>query len=182
MKIPVGISNHHAHLTKEVYVALFGDEPLTIKRNLKQPGEYASNQKINIEANNKQIENIRVVGPLRNYTQVELLEEDAEYLQINAPLRDSGNLKESSDLILKGPKGLTIVKECAIIANRHIHLPKNLQPNIEDKSIVCVKTKENKIINNVHIKISENYELEFHINKDDAMNFNLQNGEEVEIC
>ena len=171
-------------LTKEVYENLFGDEVLSIKRMLRQPGEFASNQKISIKINDKLIENIRVVGPLRNYTQVELLQIDADFLNINLFERTSGELSGTQSLILIGPKGEIEVNECAIIANRHIHLSTELSKklNLNNKQIVKVITEDGKIIDNVYIKTNENFEPELHINKDDAQNLGLENNQEVTIC
>jgi len=183
MKIPVGISNHHVHLTKEHYDILFYEE-IEVKYLLKQTGEFASNQKVNIKVDDKIIENVRVVGPFRNYTQIELLNKDCEYLNINAPVRNSGDLCGAQTVELIGPKGVVNAKESTIIANKHIHFPLSelTKTNYKDGDIVSVKTKDNKIINNVHIKAKDDYILEFHINKDEASVYNLENNQEVVIC
>ena len=95
MKIKVGISNHHVHLSKEALNILFGEGYELTKRNeLVQPGEYACEETVVIEANGKQKQYVRVLGPLRSYTQVEILKSDSDYLEINAPYRNSGELED----------------------------------------------------------------------------------------
>ena len=94
MDINVGVSNHHVHLTREACDILFGEGyELTKKRDLVQIGQFAANETVNLEINGRLLEHIRVIGPLRNYTQVELLERDNKFLGLNAPIRTSGDLE-----------------------------------------------------------------------------------------
>ena len=180
MKVKVGISNRHFHLNKEDFETLFGKEiKLTKYRDLSQIGEFASILKLDIEVNNKKIKNIRVVGPLRKYTQLELLKSDAKYLKINPPMRDSGNLKDASTITIIGPIG-KITKACGIIAERHIHLNLNDLKDLTTKEI-SVLTKNNQLINNIKIKRNKKYVKEIHLDRDDAILFGLNNGDEVEI-
>ena len=99
------ISNRHVHLTKEVYDRLFDDE-LTIKTKLNQVGEFASNKTLTIRVGDKKIENVRVVGPLRKYSQVEISKRDARFLGVNPPVRRSGNLEGTPKIILETYKYL----------------------------------------------------------------------------
>jgi propanediol utilization protein len=179
MKINIGISNRHVHLNKKDFKILFGLVKFAKHRDLTQPGEYASIFKVSVEANNKIIENIRVVGPCRKYTQVELLKSDALYLEINPPMRQSGDLKESSLVTIIGPLG-GITKECAIIAERHIHLDLKDLKNIKNPEIK-VLTKEGQIIDHIKIKRHKNYVREIHLDRDDGTLFNINNGDEVEL-
>jgi putative phosphotransacetylase len=180
MKIKLGISNRHIHLTKKDFKIIFGSKTkLEKKRNLIQPGEFASTLKVNIKNNNKIIEKVRVVGPFRSYTQVELLRSDANYLGINPPVRSSGNLKDAEAITIIGPNG-QITKKCAIIAERHIHLGLKELPSIRVDEIKAL-TKDNQIIDNIKIKRDKHYIKELHLDQDDAKIYNLTNGEELEI-
>ena len=106
MIIKSALSNHHIHVTREVLNILFGkDYNLNVRRMLVQKGQFAAEETVTLIKNNKKIENVRIVGPCRKYTQVELLERDCEYLCINPPVRSSGNLKGSESLTLVGRIG-----------------------------------------------------------------------------
>ena len=115
------------------------------------------------------------MGPTRNYTQVELLEEDKEYFGINPPIRNSGYLENSENITIIGPKGKLYKENVCIIANRHIHINTRDKGNFKEDQIVKVKIN-NKVLDNVHIKIGDNYALAFHINKDDAEKNNIESG------
>lgn len=180
IEINVGVSNHHVHLSRDVLDKLFGKGyELTIKRNLSQKGEFASYETVSIKANDKVIENVRVLGPVRSYTQVELLSSDCKYLTINAPIRDSGDLENSASVTIIGPKSELTLDNSCIIANNHIHINSSTYPFLKNKDIVSVITKDNKIINDVHIKKGDNFTLELHIDKDVALKYNLSNGDKV---
>lgn len=185
MNIKVGVSNHHVHLTKEALETLFGKNyELTIKRELIQKGQYAAEETVTIEKNGKKLEHIRIIGPCRNYTQVELLERDNEYFGINAPLRSSGNLAGSETVTLIGPKGTYVAKESTIIADRHIHMSsEDLKIfNVENGQIVMVKTESGIILDNVKVKSDDSCVLEFHMNKDEAEDLEIETGMGVTIC
>ena len=184
MKVKVGISNHHLHLTDEDYKILFGEHKLTKRNDLNQPGQFACQERVTIIGPKSSIENVIIVGPTRNYTQVEVSKTDCYKLGIDAPVRDSGDLEGASVVTIMGPNG-KIEKPCAIIANRHIHVDKTI---LNEKKLVGVKKVSVKInglksgiINNVHLKETENAYFEIHLDTDDANAFLLQNGDEVEI-
>ena len=126
MKISVGISNRHVHLTKEDYRLLFGDEEVTKRNDLKQPGMFACNQVVTIKTPKKEINKVRVLGPFRGYTQVEISKTDAYTLGIDPPVRTSGDLDGASEIEIIGPCG-SITRNAAIIANRHIHVNKEIR-------------------------------------------------------
>lgn len=176
MNIRIGVSNRHVHLKREDLDILFGkDYKLTVRNKLNQPTMFAAEETVTLKTPKNIKEHVRIVGPVRNYTQVELLEEDKEYFGINPPYRDSGDLDNSETITIIGPKGEITKENICIIANRHIHI------NIRDKKnnkykhgqIVSVLVG-NKQIDNVHIKKADNYKLEFHINKDDAIKNNIE--------
>ena len=105
MNIPVGISNRHVHLTEEVWKKLFGDEEITVRNYLNQPGQFASNMTVDVKVGDAIINHIRVVGPFRNYNQIEIDDTDAKILGVIPPRRQSGDLNGSLPITVIGPKG-----------------------------------------------------------------------------
>lgn len=185
MKIKVGISNHHVHLSQEALEILFGKGyELTVKNKILQKGQFAAEEQVTLQRNGKTLEHIRIVGPVRPYTQVELLEKDNAYFGINAPVRASGDLENSESMMIIGPNGTYMANSSVIISNRHIHMSaEDLKTfNVNNKDIVVVKTKDGILMDNVTIKSDDTCVLEYHINKDEAIDLGIENGDEVEIC
>ena len=179
----IAISNRHVHLTKEVYDKLF-NEPLSIKRPLNQIGEFASFQTVTIKTLKNKIENVRIVGPLRKYNQVEISKSDAYLLGLNPPVRQSGDLEDSEAITLIGPIGEITLENSCIIAERHVHMNENkaMELGLKDEDLVKVKVETDKGgIMEAFIKVSSNGSYEVHIDRDDANCFLLNNGDEVEI-
>ena len=173
MKVKVCLSNRHVHLTRDDVNILFGEGyNLTPRNYLGQPGQFATEETVVLKTDKNIKENVRIVGPIRNYTQVELLEEDKDYFGINPPVRNSGDLANSETITIIGPKGEITKKNICIIANRHIHINSRDKDKFKDDEIVKVKVGD-IILDNVHIKISDSYSTSFHINKDDAINNNI---------
>lgn len=181
MEIKVGVSNRHVHLTKEDVDILFGkDYKLTVRNYLDQPGQFAAEETVSLKTDKNIKEYVRIVGPTRNYTQVEILEEDKEYFGINPPVRNSGDLKDSANITIIGPKGELYKENVCIIANRHIHINTRDKGTFKEDQIVKVDI-EGKVLDNVHIKIGDSYSSSLHLNKDDARNNNIENGAVVII-
>ena len=176
MEIKVGVSNRHVHLTREDVDLLFGkDYNLTPRNYLDQPGQFATVETVSLKTDKNIKEHVRIVGPERTYTQVEVLDEDKDYFGINPPIRNSGDLSNSEKITIIGPKGEITRNNICIIANRHIHINSRDASDFTEDEIVSVEYN-NTILDNVHIKIDDNFALAFHINKDDAKNYNLENG------
>jgi len=185
MEIEVGVTNHHIHVTREALDMLFGKGyELTIKNPLKQKGQFAANEQVELQKNGKVLEHIRIVGPIRNYTQVELLEKDNDYFGINSPVRDSGDLDNTESIMIVGPKGIYMANSSVIISTRHIHMSKeDLEKyNVKNKDIVSVKCENGVVMDNVHIKSDDTCVLEMHINKDEAIDLGIETGMKVSIC
>ena len=183
MKVNVGISNRHIHLTEDAYRLLF-EKNLTKKKDLNQPGEFASNETLTIEYDNKKIENVRIVGPFRKYNQVEISSRDAKILGINPPVRKSGDLNKAVDLVITSDKGSFKLKSCCIIPNRHVHMSKKLAETlrvVDDQEIkISVPGLKGGILT-AFVKVSDNGFFELHIDTDDANALMLNNGDEVEL-
>ncbi len=186
MRVPIGISARHIHLTKKHLEILFGiDYCLEKLKDLNQPGEYASTSTLTIKGPKDIIEKVRVLGPLRNYTQVEISKTDAYKLGLTPPVRESGDIKKSSPITLIGPKGELKLDEGCIIASRHIHITPTLlkELNLENKEKVnvLIKSKKGGIIHDVTLKVSKNYYFELHLDTDDGNSFLLNQGDFGEI-
>lgn len=180
----VGISNRHVHLTEEDFNKLFNNKKLEVVSYLNQPGQFASNLKVTIKTEKGEISGVRVLGPLRNYTQVEISKTDAYKLGLNPPIRESGDLSGGEDITIIGDNEIT-VKECTIIATRHIHATKedlekyNLDASKKYK--VKIYGEKGGIINNVSIKVSDQSFFEMHLDTDDGNGHFLKNGDTVTI-
>ena len=176
--INIRVSNRHVHLTKETYDKLF-DEEITVKYYLNQVGEFAANQTLTLRNGDKVIENVRVCGPFRKYNQIELAKRDARTLGINPPVRRSGDLADSLDIVLETPKN-SLKTNGAIIMSRHVHMTKDdaLKYGVIDKQKVQVKIDSEKGgIIDAEIKISDNGYYEVHIDTDDANAFLVEDND-----
>lgn len=184
MKVSVGISNHHIHLSEEDYHILFQDREFLVRNKLKQPGQFASKLVVDVLTKKGVIKNVRVLGPNRSYTQVELSMTDCYKLGINPPVRDSGNLRGASLVTIKTPYG-SIERSAAIIATRHIHVNEKIRQEkglvgIDEVSIK-ITGKKSGILEHVYLKDSHDAYFELHLDTDDANAFLLKNGNRVEI-
>ena len=186
MKISVGISNRHVHLTKDALELLFGkDFKLEVQKELSQKGQFASTSLVTIKGPKGEIPNVRVLGPVREYNQVEISKTDSFKLGVNPPVRNSGDLSGSFPITIIGPNGILELNEGCIIATRHIHisyddLNKIGLPN-NSKVQIKINGEKGGILDNVYLKASENGTLELHVDTDDA-NANLLNqGDLVEV-
>jgi len=183
MKVSVGVSNRHVHLTREDLDTLFGiNYELNKKVDINQPHQFASMETVTIKTDKDIIENVRILGPIRSYTQVELSKTDAFKLGINPPLRDSGDLEDSEVVSIIGPKGI-ITKPCCIIARRHIHVTPSMKQEFDLPDVVSVKVDGQRggIISEVYVKVSDEAYYEMHIDTDEANAFYLKNNDEVEM-
>lgn len=180
----VGISNRHVHLTEDDFKKLFNNKELEVVKYLNQPGQFASNLKVTIKTEKSEISGVRVLGPLRDYTQVEISKTDAYKLGLNPPVRESGNLKGSEDITIIGDNEITL-KECTIIATRHIHASKEdlVKYNLDASKKYKVKINGEKggIINNVSIKVSDKAFFEMHLDTDDGNGHLLKCGDTATI-
>lgn len=184
--IPIGVSNRHAHISREDLDILFGPGyELTKLKDLKQPGEYASNERIDIRGPKGEIKNVRILGPIRKKTQIEVSLTDGFQLGIKPPIRESGKLEDSSPIEIIGPKGSIKKTDGVIAASRHIHMPTKIAEklNLKDKDIVDVEVPgiRRGILGNVLIRVSDNYELEMHLDTDESNAYNLKNNDKVKI-
>lgn len=187
-KIPLGVSNRHIHLTKETFHKLFGEEAVFEEmRPLYQPGEFASKHTLTIVGPKlRSIPNVRILGPLRKYDQVEVSLTDAIFLGIDPPIANSGSLKEAEPLTLVGPASSVYIEHCAIVANRHIHMT-NKDAEIfglknGDYCKVRIGGEKSTLLENVLIRTNDNWKLQIHLDTDDANAANIREDTYVEFA
>ncbi|SCI25240.1 MULTISPECIES: phosphate propanoyltransferase [unclassified Romboutsia] len=184
--IPIGISNRHIHLCREDLNHLFGKGyELTKIKDLKQPGQFASNEVVTIKGPKGEIKNVRILGPLRDETQVEISISDGFKLGVKPPIKESGKLDNTPGITIIGPKGSIELKKGTIAALRHIHMTPKIanQLNIKDKDEVRVEIKgiRSAVLGNVLVRVSDKYDLEMHLDVDEANACYVKNGDLVKI-
>lgn len=172
-KIPIGVSARHVHLTREHVDILFGKGYQLNKKKDLMGGQFAAEECVTIVGTKlRAIENVRVLGPERKATQIEVARTDAIRLGVNPPVRESGDIKGSAPITLIGPKGAIYLKEGCIVAMRHIHMsPADAKRfGVKDKDIVKVRFGNDRggIFEEVLIRVHESFTLEMHIDTDEA--------------
>ena len=171
--IPLGISNRHIHLCAEDYDRLFPNHPISEKKELLQPGQYAADQTVTLVGPKGQLKNVRLLGPLRSTSQVEISRTDARTLGIAAPLRMSGSIEGTPGVRLISPFAELDLASGVIVAQRHIHMsPLDaliLRVSHGDKVSVAINGDERRLIfDNVAVRVSPDMRLEMHIDSDEA--------------
>ena len=180
--VPIGISNRHIHLTREHVDVLFGKGyQLTKCKDLSQPGQYACKEQLTIVGPSmRAIEGVRVLGPERKKSQVEISRTDSFTLKVKPPVRESGDLAGSAPITIIGPKGIVTLDEGCIIANRHIHMSveEGEKFGVRDGEYVDVQIdgERKSLFYDVQIRVHKDFRLEMHIDTDDANAAGVGNG------
>lgn len=185
-KIKLGVSAKHLHLSKKDMDVLFGtDAVLHHVKALGQPGEFASEEKVDLVSEKAVLKGVRVIGPLRARTQIELAMTDARILGLNPPLRESGDVDGSAALRIVGPKGEIELKEGVIIAERHVHLDTKTaaELGLKDKDRVKVTVPGGRavVFENVLVRVKDTYAPEFHIDTDEGNACFAENDQMVDV-
>lgn len=184
--VPVGISNKHLHVSQKDLETLFGEgHQLTPTKDLGQPGQYACDETIELIGPKGSFKKVRILGPVRSETQIEVSLTDAIQLGIKPPVRDSGDLKDTPGLTLVGPAGKVELDHGVIVAGRHIHMdPETAEKyGVSDKDIVNVKVggARGVIFDQVLVRVRDDFALEMHVDTDEGNASMLSNGQELEI-
>lgn len=185
--VPIGVSNRHIHLSHEDVEALFGaGYQLTPIKELSQPGQYACKETLTIIGLSlRPIENVRVLGPERKRSQVEISCTDSYTLKVKPPVRESGKVEGSAPITIVGPKGVVTLSEGCIIANRHIHMsPADGERfGLRDGDTVTVDAQGTRRTRfyDVQVRVHKDFRLEMHIDTDDANAVGLGNGSVVKV-
>ena len=173
IKIPVGVSNKHVHLTQHDYDILFPGEPMNMKKKLNQGNDFASDKLVTLVGPKGTMERVRILGPCRNYSQIELSMTDARSLGINAPIRLSGNIEGTPGIIIRSPHAEITLDKGVIIAKRHIHVQS------DDAKLLGLRSGQNVVVkiespertaylDDCEIRTGDDFTLEMHIDTDEG--------------
>ncbi len=184
--VPVGVSNRHIHLSQQDLETLFGKGyELTPFKDLSQPGQYACKECLTIVGPSlRPIEKVRVLGPVRKASQVEISRTDSFVLKVKPPVRESGRIQGSAPITIIGPKGIVQLDEGCIIANRHIHMSPDDAAHfgVKDGDYIDVDattgTKRTRWFD-VQVRVHKDFRLEMHVDTDDANAVGYKNGSTV---
>lgn len=186
MKIPIEISARHAHLSQKDLEILFGcNYQLKKSKDLSQPGQFAAQETVKIKGPKGEIDKVRILGPVRPQTQIEVSMTDGFFLGIQPPLRLSGNLAGSTGIKIIGSRGEVNLKEGLIVAKRHLHVsPEEAKKlNIKNGDLVSVKTSDERsvIFNNIIVRVDKNFRLACQLDTDEANGAGVRQGEWGEL-
>ena len=171
--VPIGVSARHLHVTQEHLEILFGKGAKLHPKKELMGGQYAAEERVTIIGTNLRVlENVRILGPVRKETQVEISKTDAVKLGVAAPIRESGNIKGSAPVTIVGPKGAVYLEEGCIIAKRHIHMDEQDAAlfGVHDNQVISVRIGEERqgVLNHVQIRVHPSFTLEMHIDTAEA--------------
>jgi putative phosphotransacetylase len=182
LEVPIAVSNRHIHLSKEHVERLFGrNYQLNKWKDLSQPGQFASKETVTLIGPKGKLEKVRVLGPARGDTQIEISLFDGYTLGITPPIRDSGDIDGTPSVTIQGPRGQLKVDQGLICAARHIHMNPDdatrFQVTNGQRVQVKVSGQRGIIFDNVLIRVSPKYKLEMHIDVDEANAAQIKNGQ-----
>lgn len=172
-RIKIEVSARHVHISKEDLDVLFGvNHELTKYKDLSVDGEFASNETVTLLSDNNNIENVRILGPLREKTQVELTLTDARKLKIVAPVRISGDLDNTPGIRIKGPIGELFLDSGVMVAKRHFHCSPGtaLELSLKDGDNIMVKTSGTRglIFDNIEVRVAKEFHDVIHLDTDEG--------------
>lgn len=185
-KVKIGVSNRHIHLDRRTMDILFGaGSELHPTKYLGQPGQYASAETVTLKGPRGELKRVRVLGPLRSKTQVEISVTDSFTVGVKPPVRESGHLDGTPGITVIGPRGMVKLEEGVIVALRHIHMSPDDAKHfgVTNGQIVQVKVPGARgcTLDNVVVRVSPKYALEMHIDVDEGNGLGLKTGDFVEV-
>ncbi|RKN86440.1 phosphate propanoyltransferase [Paenibacillus ginsengarvi] len=184
--VPVGVSARHIHLSKEHIAALFGEgyelKPL---KPLSQPGQFAAEETVQVIGPKGRFDTVRILGPARKASQIEISRTDSFQLGVLAPVRESGNIEGTPGLTVIGPAGEVTLERGVIVAARHIHFHTSEAERwgIADKQLLRVRVEGERavVFENVIARVSDQFALDMHIDTDEANAAGIRNGDKAVI-
>ncbi|MBG9733246.1 phosphate propanoyltransferase [Paenibacillus alvei] len=184
--VPVGVSARHIHLTQEHIEILFGKGyQLTEFKPLSQPGQYAANETVEVVGSKGSFNKVRILGPARPASQLEISRTDSFAIGVKAPVRESGDIEGTPGILVKGPAGEVELQDGVIVAARHIHFHSSDAEKwgIQDKQKLRVRVggERGVVFENVIARVSEKFALDMHIDTDEANAAGVKNGDTAEI-
>ncbi|GAV11938.1 phosphate propanoyltransferase [Paenibacillus sp. NAIST15-1] len=184
--VPVGVSARHIHLTQEHIEILFGKGyQLTEFKPLSQPGQFAANETVEVVGSKGSFNKVRILGPARPASQLEISRTDSFAIGVKAPVRESGDIEGTPGVLVKGPAGEVELQDGVIVAARHIHFHTSDAEKwgIKDKQKLRVRVggERGVVFEHVVARVSENFALDMHIDTDEANASGVKNGDTAEI-
>lgn len=184
--VPVGVSGRHIHLSQHDLEALFGKGyELTKVKDLSQPGQFAAKECVTLAGPKGVIQKVRVLGPVRSQTQVEVLAGDTFKLGVPQEIRLSGHLEGTPGITVIGPKGTVVLPEGVMVAARHIHMSPSqaAERGFHDGQVVSLKIcgERGGMLDNVIVRVTETGNLDCHIDTEEANAFHLKTGSKVQV-
>lgn len=184
--VPIGVSNRHLHLQPDHVDRLYGKgHRLRNMRDLLQPGQFACVETVTLIGPNGRIADVRVLGPERPKTQIEMTVTDGYELGIAAPVKLSGDLAGSAGVKMLGPRGSVDLKEGLIVAERHLHIHTDEARayGLKDRTVIAIRTRGSRpvVFENVAVRVSDRYKLEFHLDTDEANAAGVKHGDIADI-
>lgn len=186
MKVKVGVSNKHIHLSESDYKKLFEDRELEKLKDISQPGQYAINCMLKLEGPNGKVLNVRLVGPTRDYSQVELSVTDCISIGLkDYIIKESSHIENAPKVSVYFDDPNNRISVSVIVAQRHLHLsPEDCDQDINkngQKVKAIANTRRSAIIDDIIVRMGPSHKTELHLDTDEANAFDLHNGDEVEI-
>jgi putative phosphotransacetylase len=184
-QIVLGVSNRHVHLSREDLATLFGLDALTVYRRVRQPGEFAAEQFVKVHGPRTTFEKVRIMGPCRAKSQVELSRTDCIQLGIDAPLTQSGHLENAGAVEIEGPKGRVLLEHAALVAARHVHMGPGhaAELGVADQDLVKFRFAGQRggVLENFLVRVKDDWVPEIHLDTDEANALGLQSGDHGEL-
>ena len=185
-KVPVALSNRHIHVSQADLDVLYGEgHELTNVKDLSQPGQYACDEKVDIVGPKNTIKGVRILGPVRPVTQLEISMFDARALGVEGVVRASGNVAGTPGAIIVGPKGQVEIKEGVIVAARHLHMHTDDAPKygLKDRDVIKVRVGDERalVFENVVVRVHPEFALDLHIDIEEGNAAGVNNGDLGEI-
>jgi putative phosphotransacetylase len=181
LRVVVGVSNRHAHLSREDLATLFGLDELTVYRRVRQPSDFAAEQTVSISGPRGTFPRLRLMGPCRAKTQVELSRTDCVALGVDAPLTQSGHLDNAGPIDIEGPRGKIHLEHGVIVAARHIHMgPSHADVlGLADQDLVQVEFcgERGGVLDNLIVRIKDDWVPEIHLDTDEANALGVRDGD-----
>lgn len=185
-QVIVGISNRHVHLSDADFQTLFGYPAPKVRKYVRQHGEFAAEESVTLHGPKGSMTRVRVMGPNRPQTQVELSRTDCFALGVNAPMAQSGHLEEAAPIEIEGPAGRISKERAVIVAGRHIHMGPGeaaaLGVNDQDRVSVMFEGERGGRLDNFLVRVKDSYLLELHLDTDEGNAIGARTGDYVRIC
>lgn len=181
-QVPIGVSARHIHLSKEHIALLFGaGYELKEMKALSQPGQYAAEETVAVVGPKGRFDKVRILGPARSKSQLEVSRTDAFALGVNPPVRESGHIDGTPGIKVIGPAGEVELQEGVIVAARHIHFHTDdaAKWGIADKQELTVRVEGERGVTFEHViaRVSDQFALDMHIDTDEANAAGIKTGD-----